>query len=402
MPAGACQEQRGGPPAVTIGTELPGDSLTIDLSLQQTLLALTLALAGLCYAASFQRHRFALAWFALLWLALGLGARPLSAALGVPIAHDMGQVVSGWLPWNLLALGFLPHIGLFSRSTLAIAGLLACQQIVPLLLSPADLASHGSLNQWLLGGLPDALAQWLLPVESKLLTVACLVFFVRWQKFQAQSELFLFLLGCCLLMASLRPAWTYPCFLAASALMMLGVLLASHAMAFVDPLTRLKNRRALDNALKNLSGNFAIGMLDIDHFKRVNDRFGHDFGDQVLGMVAARVRGMRLCQPYRYGGEEFCLVFRGRSLAEAKGRCEQIRQEIASRPVAMRSGARPDRKPLKKSTYRRKVPSVKATVSIGVAHASKHAGQAESVIAAADKALYRAKKAGRNRVEVGR
>jgi len=184
--------------------------------------------------------------------------------------------------------------------------------------------------------------------------------------------------------------------------MMLGVLLASHDMAFVDPLTRLKNRRALDNALKSLSGNFAIGMLDIDHFKRVNDRFGHDFGDQVLRMVAARVRGTRLCQPYRYGGEEFCLVFRGRTLVEAKKRCEDIRQEIAERPVAMRGGGRPTRKPLKKANYRRKVPSVKATVSIGVAHATKHGGDAEQVIVAADKALYRAKKAGRNRVEASR
>lgn len=361
-----------------------------------------LSVAGLCYAASFQRYRFALGWLLLLWLALGVGAGPLSAALGVAVSHDMWRVVNSWLPWNLLALSLLPRVPLFSRVTIAIIFFLACQHSVPLLLTPEALANLSSFNEWLVKWLPGSADGWLLPLEPKLLTAACMLFFIRWQKFNESSELFLFLLGCCLLMASLRPQWTYPCFLAACAIMMLGVLLASHDMAFVDPLTRLKNRRALDNALKTLSGNFAIGMLDIDHFKRVNDRFGHDFGDQVLRMVAARVRGLRLCQTYRYGGEEFCLVFRGRSLVEAKKRCEDIRQEIARRPVVMRGGGRPTRKPLKKSSYRQKVPSVKATVSIGVAHGSKHGGNAENVIAAADKALYRAKKSGRNRTEVGR
>ncbi len=379
-----------------------GTYLTTAFSLQQALLALILSAAGLCYAASFQRYRFALGWLLLVWLALGLGADPLSSALGVAVSHAMPDVVGNWLPWNMLALALLPRIPLFSRVTIAVVFLLACQQMVPLMLSPAELADKSSLNEWLVGWLPDWVGPWALPLEPKLLTAACLLSFVRWQKTQQSSELFLFLLGCCLLMASLRPQWVYPCFLAACAIMMLGVLLASHDMAFVDPLTRLKNRRALDNALKTLSGNFAIAMLDIDHFKRVNDRFGHDFGDQVLCMVAARVRGLRLCQTYRYGGEEFCLLFRGRSLVEAKQRCEEIRQEVARRPVVMRAGGRPIRKPLKKSSYRQKVPSVKTSVSIGVAHGSKHAGDAESVIAAADKALYRAKKAGRNRTEVAR
>ncbi|MEM7708916.1 MAG: GGDEF domain-containing protein [Pseudomonadota bacterium] len=376
--------------------------MSTAFSLQQSLLAVMLSLAGLGYAASFQRYRFALGWLILLWLALGLGAGPLSTGLNFGIEHDVVQVVNGWLPWNLLALALLPRIPLFSRAIVAILVLLALQQVIPLMIDADDLARRLTLNQWLVSWLPAGAHPYLLPLEPKLLTVACLAFFVRWQKSHSSSELFLFLLSCAMLMASLRPALIYPCFLAACACMMLGVLLASHDMAFVDPLTRLKNRRALDNAMKTLSGNFAIAMLDIDHFKKVNDRFGHDFGDQVLRMVAARVRRLRLCQPYRYGGEEFCLVFRGRSLVEAKKRCEKIREEISSRPVAMRGVGRPQRKPLKKSAYRQKVPSVKATVSIGLAHSSKHAGDAQTVVAAADKALYRAKKGGRNRVEVSR
>ncbi|MEM9530925.1 MAG: GGDEF domain-containing protein [Pseudomonadota bacterium] len=372
------------------------------LSLQQGLLAILLSLAGLAYAASFQRYRFALGWLVMLWLALGLGAQPIAQALGWPLAHDMAVVVSRWLPWNLLLLAVLPRIPLRSRAVLAIVVVLALQQALVLLAPPESLSAPGLLNSWASRLLPEVAAPWLIPVEPRILTVACLALFFRWQKRQFAAELFLFLAACALLMASLRPSLTYACFLIAAALLMLGVLLASHAMAFVDPLTRLKNRRALDNALKTLSGNYAIGMLDIDHFKKVNDRFGHEFGDHVLRMVAGRVRDLRLCQTFRYGGEEFCLLFKQRTLADAKKRADEIREAIAARPVAMRAPGRPRRRPISRERHKHKVPSVKATVSIGLAHASKHSGDPEAVIEAADKALYRAKRAGRNRVAVER
>ena len=128
-------------------------------SLQQSLLAVMLSLAGLGYAASFQRYRFALGWLILLWLALGFGAGPLSTGLGFGIGHDVVRVVNGWLPWNLLALALLPRIPLFSRAVVAILVLLALQQAIPLMIDAEDLAREAAATIAHLEAERDATAQ---------------------------------------------------------------------------------------------------------------------------------------------------------------------------------------------------------------------------------------------------
>jgi len=172
-------------------------------------------------------------------------------------------------------------------------------------------------------------------------------------------------------------------------------------MAYSDPLTGVMNRRRLAETAPVIFGthrNIGVVMTsDLDHFKKINDRYGHDFGDQVLRTVASRVKKVGKCKVFRYGGEEFCLVFRGNQFNLAEDICELVREEIASSPVAIRSRFRPAKKPKNTKKVAEKVASVKVTVSIGIAMAFGHQPP-EGVIEIADKALYKAKQTGRNKV----
>ncbi|MEZ5572060.1 MAG: GGDEF domain-containing protein [Halioglobus sp.] len=182
-----------------------------------------------------------------------------------------------------------------------------------------------------------------------------------------------------------------------------GLLRSSHAMAYRDELTGLPGRRALNERLKVLGSSYCIAMLDIDHFKRFNDTYGHDVGDEVLKLVASR-----LCKvggggiAYRYGGEEFCIVFPRRELDEVQPHLERVREEIANyrmslrdrnlRPVRKKDGSR------RRGATRLGSDQISVTISGGIAARSPEHSDPETVIAAADKKLYQAKNAGRNRL----
>jgi diguanylate cyclase (GGDEF)-like protein len=190
---------------------------------------------------------------------------------------------------------------------------------------------------------------------------------------------------------------------AAALCLVWGLLRSSHAMAYRDELTGLPGRRALNERLKMLSGTFTIAMLDVDHFKRFNDSYGHDVGDEVLKLVASRIRRVSGGgTAYRYGGEEFCVVFPRRTVEDAVGPLERVREEIASytmsirnrnlRPVRAKEGSR------KRGATRLGSNQVSVTISVGVAARSTENPDAETVIGMADKKLYQAKRAGRNRL----
>jgi GGDEF domain-containing protein len=169
-------------------------------------------------------------------------------------------------------------------------------------------------------------------------------------------------------------------------------------IAYRDELTGLPGRRAFNDVMAQLGGTYAIAMCDVDHFKKFNDTYGHDTGDQVLRMVAAQLSqvggGGRT---YRYGGEEFLIVFRGRSAKEAEPFVESLRRSIADRGFVLRSPDRPARKPgPAKAMKQTNTPKVNISISIGLAERSKRHSTPELVLDAADAALYRAKDAGRN------
>ena len=162
--------------------------------------------------------------------------------------------------------------------------------------------------------------------------------------------------------------------------------------AALDPLTGLFNRRYFERRLREESAHarrhqrpFALVMMDLDHFKLVNDTYGHEDGDRVLRHVADLVtRGLReddiAC---RYGGEELVLLLRATSGPAARVVANRLRATLAESPVEL--GGRPRH----------------ITFSAGVAAADERNGFAvDEIVGRADAALYRAKRAGRNRVEM--
>lgn len=179
---------------------------------------------------------------------------------------------------------------------------------------------------------------------------------------------------------------------------LLAIILNSYNLAYLDELTHLPTRRALKQHLMNLGRRYSLAVVDIDFFKKINDNYGHDVGDQVLRMVAGQLRKVHGGgKAYRFGGEEFVIVFQGKDTGEAMLMLESLRERIASEPFIQRSRLRPKNKP-KKPRARARVQRINVTVSIGVAEKSAHHDTAQDVLKTADKKLYKAKKSGRNRV----
>lgn len=204
----------------------------------------------------------------------------------------------------------------------------------------------------------------------------------------------------------------------AGLLLTTSIIENSYVLAYHDELTSLPARRAFNEELLRIEAPYSIAIVDIDHFKSFNDTYGHETGDQVLGMVAARLaRVSGGGQAFRVGGEEFSILFAGKSVKEVVPHLDALRTLIEESRFRVRNtperrnaprgaGRRiEDKKSTTRRTRLRNLPAesppsgLSVTVSIGVAEPSPKTREVEQVIQAADKALYRAKKAGRNRVE---
>jgi diguanylate cyclase (GGDEF)-like protein len=176
--------------------------------------------------------------------------------------------------------------------------------------------------------------------------------------------------------------------------MIVAVIETSYSMAYLDELTQLPSRRALNEALLKLPENFTIAMLDVDHFKKFNDTFGHESGDQALRMVASRLA--RIAgggKAYRYGGEEFAVLFPGRPAEEVFVYLDRMRKVIEQSNFVVRGR---DRRRGSNSAGRGRKRQTSVTVSIGVASSGPEVSAPNEVLRVADQALYRAKSRGRN------
>ena len=194
----------------------------------------------------------------------------------------------------------------------------------------------------------------------------------------------------------------FAAFIAAGAVILtVAVLQDALRMAFRDELTGLPSRRALEERLAGLGRQYTIAMLDVDHFKSFNDVHGHDVGDQVLKMIAARLARIGGGGgAYRYGGEEFTVLFAGKVVGDVLPHLEALRKDIAGYKLALRRADRPDHagSGRKRRGARHANQSVSLTVSIGVAERGGRLVTPDDVVHAADQALYRAKHRGRNQV----
>lgn len=188
---------------------------------------------------------------------------------------------------------------------------------------------------------------------------------------------------------------------AAGLIITLSILQDSYNMAFRDDLTGMPSRRALNESLHGIGRRYAIAMLDVDHFKKFNDTYGHDVGDQVLKMVAKKMLSVGGGgKSFRYGGEEFTILFPGKRVADALPHLESVRKSIEEYRLAIRGDDRPGdaKQGVGKRGSRSSTTEVSVTISIGVAESGEEHGSSAEVMKAADKALYRAKNKGRNQV----
>ncbi len=161
-----------------------------------------------------------------------------------------------------------------------------------------------------------------------------------------------------------------------------------------DPLLGVYNRRYMDQRLKEevLRANrydmpLSVCIMDIDHFKRVNDSYGHPIGDEVLKQLCELLRNkVREVDLFaRYGGEEFVMILPNTGPREALILAERLRKAVEDSPVVIESGGRLE---------------FNVTVSLGLTTAASGARESQRLLREADQALYRAKASGRNRVEV--
>ncbi len=363
---------------------------------------LAIVLSG-ALALAFNRGRVL---FAVISLAVAFAAYRLALQAGL---HSFAQqtvlaAISLFVPLNLAALSVLRERGIFSHYGLRRAGTITLQAllvgwVVTQGYTQVTAGLYQPVTAWaVLDGLPVPQLALAMMVAGVLVTVAAGV--IRRSAIDAgfAGALVAFSLGC----NAVALPDHFNTYTAAAALILgIGVVHDTFRLAFRDELTGLPSRRALNERMMALGSGYTMAMLDVDHFKKFNDTHGHALGDQVLRMVAAKMQtvggGGRA---YRYGGEEFTILFPGKNAREAWPHLETLRKEIAAYRLGIRSTTRPRQQEAGMAQRRglRAPESVSVTVSIGVADQSERKTTPAEVLLAADQALYRAKNKGRNTV----
>jgi GGDEF domain-containing protein len=326
-------------------------------------------------------------------------------------ARAVFTAISVLVPMNVLVALVFPERGVVQHRNyrwllLALAEVLLVAWIASAGRSSlSGVAWHGVLDHWLLKSPPA-------PIAGRLMFAAALVAAIAraWPQPAADvrpldagvaGSLLAFFVAC----EWARSPGVFAIFMSAAGIVLLvSILQESHRLAFVDELTGLPGRRALEERLSGLGPVYTVAMVDVDHFKKFNDTHGHDVGDQVLKLVATRLAeidgGGRA---FRYGGEEFAVLFPERGLDEALPHLEAMRGSIERYRMAVRGVDRP-KDPEAGSKMRAAgmpAPSdrtLSVTISIGVAERDGMLTAPGQVVRAADAALYRAKRGGRNRV----
>ena len=359
--------------------------------------------AGVLLGWRFHRSRLL---FAL--LVLTLADRTLvHFVLGHGLARDrvVLQAIGVLLPLNLAALALTAERGVVTPPGLARFALILGQlALVAILDRQAPGATAALLHTHLL---PQWLFAWSALADPALLAFLVAAGLLAAAQLMAPTQTgrsFAWaLIPTFLGLSTVRPGNTgfTTFYLATAALILIvAVVEASYHMAYQDSLTGLPARRALNEALLRLGGYYTVAMLDVDHFKRINDQHGHDVGDQVLKMIAAKLAQVTGGgKAYRYGGEEFAVIFAGRGGEECLPDLEGLRQTVEDTRFILRARFRSKKKKEKVLTDRGPGQRVPVTISIGVAEKNERHTKWDQVVKAADRALYRAKEGGRNQVQ---
>jgi diguanylate cyclase (GGDEF)-like protein len=360
--------------------------------------------AGILLGWYFHRSRVVFGILILTWADLTL--RLVGAGAGA--AEHVGRIVFAalalLLPLNLAAYAVLKERGVFTAYGAARFAAIAGQI---LLVDAIVRWEWESPKAWLTHAfLDERLSAWTSVPQTALtaflLAAAFLAARCVYRRDPIDTGFLWSTVAAFLALHGTRWGWIPTASLATAGLTLLWALLeTTYRMAYYDELTGLPGRRALSEALLRVGGRYTVAMIDVDRFKRFNDLFGHDVGDQALRMVAAKLRGITGGgKAFRYGGEEFAVLFPRASAAEAIPHLEAARRSMASACFVVRGPGRPRKRPISPKPPAGPHVAVSLTVSIGVAEPDERKGTAhpQQVLRAADKALYRAKSAGRNRL----
>ncbi len=357
---------------------------------------------GALLGIAFRRGRivFALITLALAYASYGWVARDELTGFR---AHTLFAALGVLVPLNLALLCVMPERGIFNMHGLQRSGVIAVEALLTLWVIKAPLtwvtawAISPFFDSTLFAASPVRQLGWIFIALG--IGASLAVWMIR--RIAIDIAFAGALCAFALAMHHVGVADAFAVYIAAAALVFtIALLQDTFRMAFRDELTGLPSRRSLNERMMGLGRQYAIAMCDVDHFKNFNDTHGHDLGDQVLKMVAAKLDAVGGGTAFRYGGEEFTILFPGKDIAHALPHLEALRSAIAEYKIAVRAPDRPA-KPApatRKQGAFRETTSVAVTISIGVVDSSAQLATTAGVIKAADAALYRAKNKGRNLV----
>lgn len=389
---------------LAVAVLLLGPAAHLEPTLQRQLVHLpyVLLLAALMLAQYFNRSR-ELACAILLLSAYWLIRTHLQTPLDEPVPQALYALVGIVMPVCLLVQFMVTERGLWAPASLRLV------LLGPLLLFAGVLAYGDSPER------AARLAAWfpakpwsgyvLAPAASAFfgLALAAMIGLMWLREVRLQPAL----PGCLLCVFAALAFFHVPListlmFSASAVILVAGLLQRSYHMAYRDELTGLLGRRALEERFLALGSRYTIALLDVDLFKQFNDTHGHKAGDDALKMVASQlehVGGGGIA--YRYGGEEFCIVFPRRRLSECLPHLDALRRAIEEYPLTLRdSRYRPEdsEEGMRLRGATEATRTVHLTVSIGLAEPEEADDTPETILRAADRALYEAKDAGRNRL----
>lgn len=377
-----------------------GQQLNIIFYAPYVILFLTAAIAW-----RFNRSRF---FFLTVVFTISLFARYYQETK-VPASNDINIILCILLTFNILVFTILKERGIISIwGILRFAFIILQTGFAFWIISPSQ---PGILKQ--LNRSPYPVNQNPPPSISHIalliFVLALIILIIRIILYQASQDISLLcILIALFLMQNADKSLDYSVYYAVVGLILIiSILKDTYLMAYFDELTGLPSRRTLNQDMMKLGMKYSIAMLDIDFFKRFNDTYGHDTGDEVLKFIASIMKDVKGGgKAYRYGGEEFTILFPGKKIDDVLPALEELRKAIAHRGFIIR------RKRRTKSSSKRKSSSkviknrqnlanskkVYIHVNIGAANKDDKNKTAAMVLKAADTALYKAKKKGRNRV----
>ncbi|HXA86613.1 MAG TPA: GGDEF domain-containing protein [Candidatus Dormibacteraeota bacterium] len=351
---------------------------------------------GLALSAFFRRSRL---FFALLALTLAHSAFAwVMPHLSAGSAKITASAIAILLPLNLLVLAFLRERGIISPAGRRRLAMVALQVMgVAILCMPAVAQIAAQLTR---AFIPPIFSQWSGLSQPALLAfilaIAVMTVLLLRRYKAVESSLLWSVVAAFIALRAAGISHLDGVYFAAGGLALIVALIeTSYAMAYLDELTQLPSRRSLNEALLKLGETYSIAMLDVDHFKKFNDSYGHESGDQALKLVASRLSHITGGgKAYRYGGEEFAIVFPNKSSEEVFVYLDRMRRVIEQSVFTVRGADR--RRKGKSGIGRGSKKQTNVTVSIGLAATNGDKLAPAEVLRMADQALYKAKAKGRN------